>query len=237
MSEKNSNKKKLEEKVTKPVKVSLIDKNGKASGEFEVKGEIFDRVIKTGSVHSSIVYTRNKARSGTHSTINKGEMEATGKKPWKQKGTGRARSGTSSSPIWVGGAVAHGPKPRSYAQSMNKKDKAVALSIVLTEKLKTGSLKVIANESDFALKTPKTKEASQFLKNLGIDSNKTLVVLNDSTSDNSKQIIRAYRNLSGLKVTTYTALNTFDLLKFSNVICSKESLEGLQNKVANVLGY
>lgn len=217
----------------KNLTVEMVSQTGTPSGMLELSGGVFGRKIKASSVHASVVYTRNKARAGTHSTITKGEMIGGAKKPWKQKGTGRARAGSSTSPIWVGGAVAHGPHPRSYEISMNKKEKVIALSAVLSDKLSAGLLKVVAGEgSGFVFANCKTKEAIASLGSLGISGEKTLVVF----EKNDDKAQRAFRNIPGVKVISADAVNAFELLKYNFVVCSQAGIQKIQTRVESVLG-
>src|SRR5579872_5772671 len=137
------------------MKISIKDIKGKSQGEYEVKFELVEGGKGTQAVHDTVVAYRAAQRMGTACTKNVGEVAGTNKKPWRQKGTGRARAGSFQSPLWVGGGVVFGPKPRDFAKKISKKTRALALRKALSERLKAGDVIVV---DDLKLASPKTKE-------------------------------------------------------------------------------
>src|SRR5215510_1504440 len=145
------------------MKLSVKNSQGKAAGELEVKFELVEGGKGTQAVHDTVVAYRAAQRMGTACTKNVGEVSGSNKKPWRQKGTGRARAGSFQSPLWVGGGVVFGPKPRDFAKKVNSKTKQLALRKALTERLNAGDVLVI---SDLKLESPKTKEFAGILSAL-----------------------------------------------------------------------
>src|SRR6478736_8919515 len=137
------------------MKLSVKNSQGKAAGELEVKFELIENGRGTQAVHDTVTAYRAAQRSGTASTKTAGEVTGTNKKPWKQKGTGRARAGSFQSPLWVGGGVVFGPRPRDYSKKVNTRTKQLALRKALSERLKAGDVLVV---SDLKLSSPKTKD-------------------------------------------------------------------------------
>jgi large subunit ribosomal protein L4 len=145
-----------------------------------------------------------------------GEVNGTGKKPWRQKGTGRARAGSFASPLWRGGGVVHGPKPRDFSKKVNKKVSKLSLRKALSERLKAGDVLVV---DDLKLAAPKTKEFVGVLRGLGVDGGTTLVVV--SGADDSVE--RASRNVLGVGLATGTSVNTYELLRYDKLVFTKEA--------------
>jgi large subunit ribosomal protein L4 len=158
-------------------------------------------------------------RRGTVKTKTRGEVSGGGRKPWRQKGTGRARHGSIRSPIWRGGGVVFGPRPRSYYFSLNKKEKRQAMLQSLLAKIKEGSLRVVEN---LLLEQPKTKEAVKLLTNLGLKGS-TLVV----TVSKNENILRSFSNLENVDVLPVNSVSTYHLLKFENVVFEKPAFLSL----------
>lgn len=186
--------------------------------------DIFGVPVKNDVVHAALVWYLASQRRGTHSTLTKGEVSGGGKKPWKQKGTGRARAGSNRSPLWRKGGVIFGPKPRSYAYNLPKKVRRLAIKMVLSDKANDGKIKVV---DGLKLTEPKTKLASKFLKELEV-SGKVLVI---SGSDN-KEFYRAARNLKGLKLAYFKELNVFDLLNAEWLVLEKSAVANLKEALA-----
>src|ERR1700744_5684709 len=137
------------------MKISIKDIKGKSQGEYEVKFELVENGKGTQAVHDTVVAYRAAKRSGTASTKNVGEVAGSNKKPWRQKGTGRARAGSFQSPLWVGGGVVFGPKPRDFSKKVSKKTKQLALRKALSERIKAGDVVVV---NDLKLESPRTKD-------------------------------------------------------------------------------
>jgi len=169
--------------------VDLRDQGGKKAGSRELPAELFEAPVNVGLMHQVVVAGLAAIRRGTHSTKTRGEVRGGGKKPWRQKGTGRARHGSIRSPIWMGGGVAHGPKPRDYSTRVNKKMKRAALRGALTDAAQSGKLAAV---SSLSFEAPSTKEAVSALEALEInDGNRTLVVLHEP----NRETELSYRNL------------------------------------------
>jgi large subunit ribosomal protein L4 len=182
------------------MKIAVKDINGKAAGDFEVKFPVVEGGRGTQAVHDVVVAYRAAQRSGTHSTKTMGEVAGTNKKPWRQKGTGRARAGSFRSSIWVGGGVTFGPKPRDYTKRVSKKTKQLALRKALSERLKAGDVIVV---DDFKLDSPKTKGFLAALTKLEANG-KTLVV----SAAQDKNLFLASRNVGTVELTTSNEVNT-----------------------------
>ena len=165
----------------------------------------------------------NAGRAGTASTPSKGEVAGSNKKPWKQKGTGRARAGYRQSPIWRGGAVAFGPKPRSYAVKVNKKVTQLAYNRALSDRIVEGAIKVVEK---FDFEAPKTKEFSSFLKTLGV-SKPALIV----TGDFDEKVFLAGRNLPRVEVIEASEVNVYQLVRFPVIIADEAGMKILEERL------
>jgi len=161
------------------MKLSIKDSKGNAAGELDVRFELIADGRGTQAVHDTVVAYNAAQRSGTACTKTMGDVAGTGKKPWRQKGTGRARAGSFASPLWRGGGVVFVPKPRDFSKKVNKKVKNLALRKALSERLKSGDVVLI---SDLKLAAAKTKDFVSVLQALGLDGNTNLVVLVRPTS-------------------------------------------------------
>ena len=206
------------------MKIAVKDINGKAAGDFEVKFPIVEGGKGTQAVHDVVVAYRAAQRAGTHSTKTMGEVAGTNKKPWRQKGTGRARAGSFRSSIWVGGGVTFGPKPRDYSKKVSKKTKQLALRKALSERLKAGDVIVV---SDFKLDSPKTKDFVNALTKLEANG-KTLVV----SAAQDKNLFLASRNVGTVELTTSNDVNTYQVLKYDKLVFTKGALEKVQERLS-----
>lgn len=175
-------------------------------------------------LHQVVRWQRAKKRAGTHSTQTRAEMTGGGKKPWKQKGTGNARAGSNTSPLWVGGGIAHGPKPRDYEFRMNKKERAKALRTVIAVRKSEGKLFVT---SDLSMSAFKTKEALKTLKSLSVPAGeKTLVVI----AEPNLKVEKSFGNIAGLKVVRLSGLNVYDIVNAKNVVMSQEAATAFEKR-------
>jgi large subunit ribosomal protein L4 len=165
-------------------------------------------------------------RSGTACAKTMGEVNGTGKKPWRQKGTGRARAGSFASPLWRGGGVVHGPKPRDFSKKVNKKVAKLSLRKALSERLKAGDILVV---DEFKLAAAKTKEFAGVLRNLGVDGGTVLVVV--AGADDA--IERASRNILGVGLATATTVNTYELLRYDKLVFTKEAFAKVEARLAD----
>ena len=201
--------------------IDLFDNNRKKLSEIELKDEIFNAEIKSHLFYETIKMQLANKRRGTASTKNRSKVKGGGKKPWRQKGTGRARAGTIRSPLWVGGGVVFGPMPRSYSYSLSKKAKRTALKSALSLKFKENKLLLV---DSFNMDTIKTKEFVKTVTTLGITNG--LIV------DESDQILhKSARNVPGFKVLKSAGLNVYDILKYNNVIITKNSLAMIERRL------
>ena len=206
------------------MKLTLNDIKGKSLGEFEVNVALVEDGKGTQAVHDAVVAFRAAQRSGTACTKTMGEVAGTGKKPWRQKGTGRARAGSFASPLWVGGGVVFGPKPRDFRKKISRSTKALALRKAFSERLKASDIVVV---DDLKLASAKTKELLAVLATLKIDG--TVLVV----SDIDKNLTLAARNIPHVELTDGTTLNTYQLLRNDKVLFTKSALEKFTARIGN----
>lgn len=190
-------------------------KNGKAEKKLKVDSSVFEVPLRVDLLHSYVVMQGRAHRQGTHSTKTRAEVSGTGKKPFRQKGTGHARQGTLIGPHQVGGGIAFGPKPRSYETRLNKKTKKLALCSALSQKLYEGKLAAI---SDFEVESGKTKDAVSSLK---VFNAKSYLLIGDF----SEMSLRSFSNIPYVKVLKPSAINVRDLLQYDLVLVKEQALE------------
>jgi large subunit ribosomal protein L4 len=207
------------------MELDVIDRQGTPVEKIAVADGTFAAEVKTHLFHQVVRMQLAKRRRGTASTKTRGEVSGGGRKPWRQKGTGRARQGSTRSPLWRGGGVALGPKPRVYAYKLPKKVRRAALRSALSMKTQEGLLKVIDR---LDLPAPKTRQMVNFLRDLGIE--KAVVIL---LADDNLNVQLAARNLPEVKVLHVEGANIYDLLAHDYLICTREALIKLQEKVAS----
>ena len=207
------------------MKLSIKDSKGNAAGELDVRFELIADGRGTQAVHDTVVAYNAAQRSGTACTKTMGDVAGTGKKPWRQKGTGRARAGSFASPLWRGGGVVFGPKPRDFSKKVNKKVKSLALRKALSERLKSGDVVLI---DDLKLTAAKTKDFVAVLQALGLDGNTNLVVVGAA----DKAAYLASRNVSGVELKTADLVNTYDLLKYDKLVFTKAGFEAVEARIA-----
>ena len=199
--------------------IDLYDKSGAATGTVELADEIFDAQVNVPAMHQVVVAQLAAARSGTSKVKSRGEVRGGGRKPWRQKGTGRARQGSTRSPQWSGGGVAHGPSgEQNYTKRVPKSLKRVALRSALSDRARSGDVRVI---SDLSFDGPRTKDALGFLGALELSERRVLLVL-ASTDD---PVIRSFRNLSSVHILTVDQLNTYDVLVSDVVVFQQAALD------------
>lgn len=203
-------------------KVQVLDSAGNKVKEISVPGGVLDAPLKEHLLYESVVNYRANQRSGSASTKTRAMVRGGGRKPWRQKGTGRARAGSTRSPIWRKGGITFGPSPRSYAYNMPKKARRNALKSALSMKLSEKQL-VILNAIEF--KEPKTKEGVKFLKGLKLDS--ALVVDNYE----NKNMFLSLRNIPKVKAIDFTNLNVYDVLNFRSLVFSQKAFESLMERL------
>lgn len=202
----------------------VLDLKGKKVGELELDESVFAGEVKTGPMHQAVIRQLANARSGSANTKTRAEVRGGGRKPWRQKGTGRARAGSIRSPLWHGGGVIFGPKPRDFSVSMPKKMRHAAVRSALSDARE----KFVVVKDFNALAEPKTKQFAEILKNLGVECGKrVLLVLNTFKGDVDARVHRAARNIDKLKVITTNQVNVKDLLHFDVILTSEEAIETL----------
>lgn len=201
-------------------KLSVFDQKGAEVGNVELADYVFGITPNEHVVYQAIVMQQASRRQGTHAVKNRSAVRGGGRKPWKQKGTGRARQGSIRSPQWVGGGTVFGPTPRSYAYKLPKKARRLAIKSVLSEKVVDNDLIVL---DGLAFDAPKTKDFIAVLKNLSV-SEKALVV----TQDFDDNVILSSRNIPGVTVLTATEVNVLDVVAHNKLIVTKEAAEKLE---------
>jgi len=205
------------------MKIAIKNIAGKSQGELEVKFPLVEGGKGTQAVHDEVVAYQAAQRSGTANTKNVGEVSGTNKKPWRQKGTGRARAGSFQSPLWVGGGVVFGPRPRDFAKKISKKTRALALRKALSERLKAGDVIVV---DDLKLASPKTKEFIGVISALELKG--TTLVVSTVTDEN---LALASRNLPDVAVTTSDSLNTYDVLRPDKLLFTRSAFEKVEARL------
>jgi len=205
------------------MKLTVKDITGQDQGELEVQFPLVEGGRGTQAVHDTIVAYRANQRRGTACTKTTGEVSGTNKKPWRQKGTGRARAGSSQSPLWVGGGVVFGPKPRDFGKKVNARTRQLALRKALTERLKAGDVLVV---NDFKLTSPKTKGFVQVLSQLAVQG--TVVVVAAEVDQN---LLLAARNLPQVEVTTGASLNTYQVLRPAKLLFTRGAFAQLEARL------
>jgi len=199
-------------------KVEVVDQTGKKVGDHLLDPAVFDVQVNVPVMHQVVVGLA-ASRRGTQSTKTRAEVAGGGRKPWRQKGTGRARHGSIRSPLWVGGGVAHGPKPRDYEQRVPKKMKRLALRSALTERARDGRIKVVESLS---FEEPKTKTAVDMLGSLGT-LGRVLLVL----AEPEEFVEKSFRNLVEVKIAYPANLSTYDVLYADWVLFTRPALEAV----------
>ena len=203
--------------------IKIVDFNGQEAGELTLSDAVFDAPLHVPAMRQVVVAHLANARQGTHSTKTRGDVSGGGKKPWKQKHTGRARQGSTRSPIWVHGGVAHGPKPRDYHQKVNKKVRRLAMLSALSMKVRDALFTVVKS---FDVNKPSTKAAQGFMN--AIHAQKALVVFH-ADGDN---IARSVRNIPGAKVINVASINVYDLLNSKSLVATPEVVARLEEVYA-----
>ena len=204
--------------------IKVVDMAGKEVGSMELSDKVFAANVDTSVLHSAVkVYLANQ-RQGTQSTLTRSEVSGGGKKPWKQKGTGRARQGSTRSPQWTHGGIALGPKPRSYRLTLNKKVRNMAMFGALSQKV-AGDDMIVVNE----IKTAeyKTKNMTAMLKALGAEC-KSLIVLPEVDS----AVIKSCANIPGVKTVQFNEINTYDILNADKVVIAEAAVKKIEEVYA-----
>jgi large subunit ribosomal protein L4 len=204
--------------------VALYNISGKQVGEIELNENIFGANVNIEAMHQVVKMYLANQRQGTQSTLTRAEVRGGGIKPWRQKGTGRARHGSIRSPQWRHGGIVFAPKPRSYRYSVPKKIKRIAMKSALSSKFNDNNI-VVLEELNFD--APKTKQVVSLLQNLKVDS-KTLIVV----ADNNENIVKSARNIEGVKTAFVNTLNVYDILKYDKFIITKDAVKKVEEVFA-----
>lgn len=202
--------------------VNIVNTKNESVGELELSDAVFNREVKDHILHEVVRMQRAARRSGNASTKTRVEVRGGGRKPWRQKGTGRARAGTRNSPLWRGGGVTFGPKPRDYSFKVNRKVKKQAVSMALSARFQEGNLIVL---DDFILERIKTKDFIGVMDVLDVDNG--LIVVDDA-KDN---LMKSSRNVYGYKVMSSEGLNVYDILLHKKVILVQPVIESLEKRL------
>lgn len=205
-------------------KVDVYDIKGKKVSDVELAEKIFGIEPNEAIVHSVLVNYLANQRQGTQSTKTRAEVRGGGRKPWRQKGTGRARQGSIRAPQWVKGGIALGPKPRSYKYTVNKKERRLAIKSLLSSKVLENELTVV---DKLELKEIKTKTMVKALSDLKVEG-KTLIVL----ADKNENVLMSSRNIEGVKTILLNNINVFDLLKYNNLVLPLETVKKIEEVYA-----
>ena len=205
-------------------KIDVYDINGKKVKELELNEAVFGIEPNEAVVHSVLVNFLANQRQGTQNTKTRSEVSGGGKKPWRQKGTGRARQGSIRAPQWIKGGIALGPKPRSYKYTVNKKERALAIRSVLSAKVLENELVVVDN---MPLKEIKTKEMVKALSNLKVEG-KALIML----PEKNEKVQKSARNIEGVKTTLVETINVYDLLKYNKLVVTEDTVKKLEEVYA-----
>lgn len=204
-------------------KVSVYNMEGKQVEEIELNDSIFGVEVNEHLMHMSVVGQLANKRQGTQSAKTRSEVRGGGAKPWRQKGTGRARQGSIRAPQWTGGGVVFAPKPRDYSFKLNKKEKRAALKSALTTKVNESKF-IVLDELKFD--EIKTRKMTAVLSNLNV--RKALVVLND----NDKNVVLSARNIQGVKTASTNTINVYDILKYDTFVVTKDAVATMQEVYA-----
>lgn len=206
------------------MKVDVLNLEGQKVKTVDLPAKIFEAPINTNLMHQAYVRQMANARLGTHKTKSRGEVSGGGRKPWRQKGTGRARQGSIRSPQWVGGGKVHTPRPRDYSQKMPRKMRRAALRSALSVKASDQAILIL---DDFTLSEPKTRQMAQVVDNLVGES--SVLVIFPEKNENYDQVARAANNLPDLKLLIANYMNIRDLLGFDKVIIQKDALDVIES--------
>jgi large subunit ribosomal protein L4 len=200
--------------------VKQINFNGDVIGDFELSADVFNAPVHVSAMHQVVVAHLANKRVGTHNTKDRGDVRGGGRKPWRQKHTGRARAGSTRSPVWVGGGVAHGPHPRDYHQKVNKKVRRLALKSALSLKVQEDNMIVV---DGFSLDTPRTKMMIAFLDRLE-SPRKPLFLIHKKDA----AITKSVSNIPGARVMHVDSVNVYDLLNHVKLIATPEAVRKLE---------
>lgn len=206
-------------------KVTLYNTAGAAAGEIELNDSVFGVEYNEAVIHQAVVRQMANERLGTHATKTRGLVRGGGRKPWKQKGTGRARVGSIRSPLWVGGGTVFGPTPRSHAKDMTRKARQLAVKSALSEKLRANEL-IVVDAINFD--APKTKEIVKFLAAFNVDG-KALIVDGGTASENT---VLSARNIPRVKAYAPSGLNIYDIVHYTKLFLTQDAVKKIEEVLA-----
>ena len=207
-------------------KVAVYDITGKQTGEeIELMDYVFGVEFNEAVVHQAVVMQQANERQGTHATKTRGMVRGGGRKPWKQKGTGRARAGSVRSPLWVGGGTVFGPAPRSHAKDMPRKARRLAIRCALSAKVAEGALVVVDN---LTFDAPKTKDAVAMLTGFEAADKKALII----TAGENENVEKSSRNIEKVKALSNDCLNVYDILNAEKVLLAKDAVARIEEVLA-----
>jgi len=206
--------------------VPVRDAEGKEVGARDLSPEVFEATVSVPLMHQVVVAGMASIRRGTHSTKTRGEVAGGGRKPWRQKGTGRARQGSIRSPQWTGGGVVHGPRPRDHDMRVNKKMKRGALRSALTDAVRSGKLVLVEN---LAFEAPKTKEAVRVLDALEL-TGKILLVLPEPSETGAVE--KSFRNIEGVRIAYAPSLGVYEVVAADRVVFTRAALDAVEATAA-----
>ncbi len=204
--------------------VKIVNTKNESVGEVELRDDVFNREVKEHILHEVVRMQRAARRSGNACTKTRVEVRGGGAKPWRQKGTGRARAGTRTSPIWRGGGVAFGPKPRDYGFKLNRKVKKQAVAMAISARFQEGNLIVL---DDFTLERIKTRDFVEVMGALEVDN---ALIVAGSENDN---LTKSSRNVNGYKVLPAEGVNVYDILLHKKLILVQPTIESLEKRLAS----
>lgn len=209
--------------MSEAASIEMVSRANQPVGRVDLPATIFAAPVREHLLHEAVRMQLANRRAGTHATKTRGDVSGGGRKPWRQKGTGRARAGSSRSPIWVGGATIFGPQPRDYSYRMPATARRSALCAALSAKLRDGQVKLV---DSLSLEEGKTKLLAAMLKDLGVTS--ALII----TADRNEGLERAGRNLPYAKVLRSEGANVYDILRYDTLILTQESVAALEQRLA-----
>lgn len=205
-------------------KVAVFNVSGQQVGEIELNDNVFGVEVNEHVLYEVVKNQLANKRQGTQSALTRAEVRGGGRKPWRQKGTGRARHGSIRSPLWIGGGVVFAPKPRDYRYTLPKKVRRLAMKSALSSKVNTNDIIVL---DELSLTTPKTKDMVNILKNLNVDK-KALIVM----AGKNEAVIKSANNIPGVETALVNTLNVYDILKYDKFIITKDAVEKVEEVYA-----
>ena len=205
-------------------KVAIYNISGDQVGEIELSDDVFGIEVNEYVLHEVVKNQLANRRQGTQSTKTRAEVRGGGRKPWRQKGTGRARVGSIRSPLWIGGGVTFAPKPRDYSYRLPKRVRKLAMKSALTSKVNNNEFIVL---DELNIQIPKTRDMSNILKNLNVDK-KALIIMDEK----NEAVIKSARNIPGIKTALVNTLNVYDILKYDKFIITKDAVQKVEEVYA-----